>query len=231
MNDERAEQESPKQPEAPAQCGPACNCGSTCGSTGLGTKGKMIICLVVAIAAGAVLARGLALKAEPKAAQGQPAFDTTLSACSPGAPPVAIGKVEFVDIRPSGPSLPGEPLKDLSSLNQVATQKDAVFLYLPEKGQAVDDAVMRQMEQAAAKAQAAGTTMACYTLDTGSYDYARVTSQTPAPCVLAFVKGRGMSAVTGDFSEGKLLQAIVAASRPSACGPSGCSPSSPGCKN
>ncbi|MCL5268998.1 MAG: hypothetical protein M1457_00220 [bacterium] len=111
----------------------------------------------------------------------------------------------------------------------MAAQTDAVFLYLPEKGRGEDEAVKRQIEQAAGKAQSGGSKMACFTLDAGSQDYANIIRQVPAPCVLAMVKGRGMSAVTSDFSEGKLLQAIVAASRPSGCGPSGCGPSSAGC--
>ena len=242
MNDERSEQESaPKQAEEPVQCGPGCNCGST----GLGTKGKMIICLVVVIAAGAVLARGLTRKAENKAAQGQTAFAAAVSASTPKAtpittavvsaaipktPPITTEKAKAAETNQAKSSLWGEPLKDLASLNQVAAQTNAVFLYLPDKGRGADEAVKRQIEQAAGKAQSGGTKMACFTLDAGSPDYAKVTSQVPAPCVLAMVKGRGMSPVTGEISEGKLLQAIVAASRPSSgCGPSGCGPSSAGC--
>lgn len=89
MNDERSEQESaPKQAEEPAQCGPGCNCGSS----GLCTKGKMVICLVVVIVAGAVLARGLSRKAENKAVQGQTAFAAMAPAPIPNAPPAATEK-------------------------------------------------------------------------------------------------------------------------------------------
>ena len=56
MNDERSEQASTTpQVEVTSQCGPGCNCGTT----GLRTKGKVIVCLVVAVAAAVVLARGL----------------------------------------------------------------------------------------------------------------------------------------------------------------------------
>jgi hypothetical protein len=44
--------------------------------------------------------------------------------------------------------------------------------------------------------------------------------------VLAMVKGRGMSGVTGEINEAKLLQAFVAASRAtSSCCPPGADPS------
>ena len=225
MNDERSEQASTTyQIEVTSQCGPGCNCGTT----GLRTKGKVIICLVVAIAAAVVLARGFARKAESKSIQGQNAFAATAPAISPEAPSTTTEKAKTTDTIRTKSSLWSEPLKNLASLNEVAVQKDAVFLYLPEKGRGPDETVKLQIEKAAGKAQSGGTMMAFYTLDDGSHDYAQVTSQVPAPLVLAMVKGGGVKAVTGDISEGKLLQAMVEASRASGCGPSGCGPS--GCK-
>lgn len=224
MNDERSEQASTKyQIEVTPQCEPGCNCGTT----GLRTKGKVIICLVVAIAAAVVLARGFARKAESKSIQGQNAFATTAPAISPEAPSTTE-KAKTTDTIRTKPSLWSEPLKNLATLNEVAVQKDAVFLYLPEKGRGPDETVKLQIEKAASEAQSGGTKMAFFTLDDNSLDYAQVTSQVPAPCVLAMIKGGGMRAVTGDISEGKLLQAMVEASRPSSCDPSGCGPS--GCK-
>ncbi|MBP1609278.1 MAG: hypothetical protein H6Q04_1513, partial [Acidobacteria bacterium] len=101
-------------------------------------------------------------------------------------------------------------------------QKDAVFLYLPAKGQTPDDQVKKEIEKAAEKAQSQGTKMGLFVLDDGSQDYAQVTSQVPVPCVLAVVKGGGSSAATNNITEGNLLQSLVAASRPSGCSPGGC---------
>lgn len=224
MNDKRSEQASSTHQVEVTPCGPGCNCGTT----GLRTKGKVIVCLVVAIAAAVVLARGLARKAESKSVQGQDTFAATTPAISPKAPPTTTGKGETTDTIRMKSSLWGDPLKNMASLNELAVQKDAVFLYLPEKGRGPDETVKLQIEKAADKAQTGGTMMAFFTLDDNSHDYAQVTSQVPAPCVLAMVKRGGMRAVTDDISEGKLLQAIVEASRPSGCGPSGCGPS--GCK-
>ena len=111
----------------------------------------------------------------------------------------------------------------MASLNKVAAQKNAIFMYLSEKGRGVDEAVKRQIELAVGKVQSQGAKMAYYTLDTGSQDYAQITSQVSAPCVLAMVRGGGMSVVSGEITEAKLLQAVVAASRPSGCG-TGCAP-------
>ena len=53
-----------------SECGPGCNCGGT----RIGTKGKVIICLVVAIAAAIVLANSVMQKAETGADGGLNAF-------------------------------------------------------------------------------------------------------------------------------------------------------------
>jgi hypothetical protein len=224
MNDKRSEQASTTpQVEVTSQCGPGCNCGTT----GLRTKGKVIVCVVVAIAAALVLARGFIRKAESKSIQGQNAFAATAPAISPESPSTTE-KVKTADTIRTKSSLWGEPLKNLASLNGVAAQKDAVFVYLPKKGRGPDETIKLQIEKAAGEAQSGGRVMGLYTLDDGSQDYAQVTSRVPAPLVFAVVKGGGTRAVTGDISEGKLLQALVEASRPSGCAPSGCAPS--GCK-
>lgn len=225
MNEERSDQVStPSQVEGTA-CGSGCNCGSA----GLGKKGKLAICLIVIAAAVLVLARGFARKAETGTAQAKTAFAATVPAATPKTPPATTEKAKATPTNQTQSVLWGEPLKELVSLNQIAAQQDAVFVYLPEKGQGPIESVKQQIEKAAGKAQSGGTRIACYMLDTNSQDYARVTSQAPSPCVLAMVKGRGTSVVSGQITEGNLLQAIVMASRPSSCGPSGCAPSTPGC--
>jgi hypothetical protein len=226
MNDERSESEqlSPaNQVDGTAQCGPECNCRTA----GLGTKSKIIICLFVVFAAVVVLTRGFMQKAE--VGQVQTAFASMVPTLSPAALPATTQNATITETPPAMSSLWGEPLKTLAVLNEVAAQKNAVFVYLPEKGRGPDEKVKRQIKQAADTAQSGGMQISFYTLYEGSQDYAQITSQVPAPCVLAMVKGRGMSVVADDISEGKLLQALVAASRPSGCGPSGCGPSSAGC--
>jgi len=214
MNDENSDQRSTMdQVEETSQCGPGCNCKKP----GLGSKGKTIICLVVVFAATAVLARNLARNAVNETFQGKNAYATTAPVLSSPASKVQI------ETRLSW----GEPLKDMASLNKVAARENAIFMYLVEKGRGVDEAIKLQIEQAAGKAQQSGRMkIALFTLDAGSKDYAQITRQVPAPCVLAMVKGGGMSVVSGEITQEKLLQAIVTASRPSGCcpgsGQSGC---------
>jgi len=181
----------------------------------------MIICLVIAIAAAIVLVHSVMQNAETGVDGGQNAFAAakvlvTDEASSQATKETATGTSQ------TNISLWGKPLESLASLNDVAAQKDAVFLYLPEKGQRPDESVKKEMEAAAGKAQSQGTMMALFVLDEGSDDYAQVIRQVPAPCVLAMVNGTGNSVATTNISEANLLQSLVAASRPSGCSPGGC---------
>lgn len=208
------------QAESTSGCGPGCNCGAT----GIGTKGKAIICLVVAIAAVIVLAHSVMQKTEIGVDQGQNVFAAKITAAENASTPVTTGKANDTDQAKS--SLWGKPLESLSSLDEVAAQKDAVYVYLPTKGQGLSEEAKKNIEVAAGKAESRGTTMALYTLDDSSKDYAMLANQTSTPCVLAMVKGSGMNIVSGNISEANLLQALVVASRPSGCSPgSSCGPS------
>ena len=72
-----------------------------------------------------------------------------------------------------------------------------------------------------------GTKCALFTLKPGSADYDKIGKQMSVPGVVALVEGRGMSAVSGEITEAKLVQGFVAASSAGGCGPgagAGCCP-------
>lgn len=205
-NDKTTSNAVQNQAGCAAECGPGCNCSAS----GVGKKGKIIICLVVAIAATIVLAYGIVQKAEAQNDLGQSALE-------------AANETNQADS-----SLWGNPIESLAYLSEVASQNDAVFLYLPIKGQGQDENIKKEIQSAATKAQSKGTMTAFFALDEGSEDYAQLTSQVPAPFVLVMAKGcnlgavpaniseeSGMGIVSGDISEESLLYALVAASRPS----------------
>ncbi|MFP4477340.1 MAG: hypothetical protein ACLFOY_17385 [Desulfatibacillaceae bacterium] len=195
MNDEIPEQGSTGNPadEFP-RCVPQCNRG---GAKSLGTRGKVIFFLVVAVLAYAVLSEtgpgaGHLDKASPSAAMAA-SSDNTASALK------------------AMPDSWGAPLENLGKLNDVAADQDAVFVYVPDKETGPDGEIGRQIEKAADRARAAGLKMVYFMLDTASRDYTRVTSQVSVPCVLAMVKGRGTEVVSSDFSEGNLTRAMMTA--------------------
>lgn len=205
-NDKREPTSSANQAERASECGPGCNCGGT----RIGTKGKVIICLVVAIAAAIILANSVMQKAETGTGGGLNAF--TLN--------VLADKKDTAEN--TSEANWDKPLKSLASVRDLSAQKDAFFIYLPAKGQSPNGTVRKEIEAAAEKAQSQGTRTAVFILDEGSEDYAQFASQVPVPSVLAASNGTGQVAVATKISEANLLQSLVTASRPSGCAPGGC---------
>jgi hypothetical protein len=127
----------------------------------------------------------------------------------------------------------GEYLDSLASLNKVAVNQDAVFVFIPAKG---SDLVNKETTEAIASAEqrieATGVKIGLYTLQSDSQEYANIAAQLTLPGMLVISKGRGMGALSGEITETKILQAYVASSRAGGCcpaggGSAGCSPSAP----
>lgn len=204
-------------------CGCVSGCG--CGSNGLSTKLKIIVCAVILIAAAIVLGH----RFTGKSAGSKDVFATTVPASKTVESPFVKGQArESVQIFDNG-KLWGAPLDSLASLNKVAANLDAVYIFISGKSDEKDPDIKKEIENAAGKFSAGGSTIAAFSLLKVSKDYSQITAQVPAPCVLAMVKGKGMTTVSGNITEEELLKALVSASRPSSCGPSGCGPSSAGC--
>ncbi|MGA2070958.1 MAG: hypothetical protein ABSG97_06375 [Sedimentisphaerales bacterium] len=126
----------------------------------------------------------------------------------------------------------GELLDSLASLNKVAINRDAVFIFvLANDNEIVKKEVLDAIASAEQKLKSSGVNIGLYTLQfSPSKEYASITAQLPLPGMLVMSKGRGMGTVSGEITETKLLQAYVASSRAGGCcsgGGSSCSPSTP----
>ncbi len=228
---------------------PCCDGGNCCpsDSDSRGKSWKMVVFILIVIAAGGVLAHSLVNKSKSDSTQSQQAFaaiqtDNELDT-TPGLPK-AIAKVEEpveseskIETPPivdntknqdvpvqAAPALWKADLDSLASLNKVAADSDAVFVLITAKDQLNDKAITKEIEAAAQKIMANGTKVSAFRLKVSAPEYANIAKQVSVPSVLAMVKGLGMSAVSKDITETKLVQAFVAASRPSGCGPAGCGP-------
>jgi len=225
-----------------------CEGGDCCSPAtgGAGKKWKMVVFLVIVVAAGAVLARSFIRRSDSTADQTQQSFAAIQPEVKSDAPPpgTAIKAQTPTTSRsnlgsPSAPSdttkedtpvkaaqaLWGAELDSLASLNKVATSSDAVFVFLAADDQQANQTVTKEIDAAAKKIQASGVLVSAFRLNKGAQNYAEVASQLSIPCVLAMVKGRGVSGVSGPITETKLIQAFVAASRPaSGCCPAGAGP-------
>ncbi len=213
--------ELPKQ-EASACCGPGCGCESA-GQPG---KTRWVIGAVVLVAAGVLVVRAV-IKTDR--ASTQPA---AVAFADPVASQTAVGTGGIVPnskvAAPVAETSVGTTISAFSELNTAAANTDAVFVFLPGKDGAAGDPPSATMRGAARAIESrAGLKCGVFTLKAGTRDYEQFARQMSVPCVLAAVKGRGMSAIPGEITETKLLQGFVAASSAGGCSPSaaaGCCP-------
>jgi MYXO-CTERM domain-containing protein len=204
-----------------AGCGPGCACHAT------GTPGKTrwVIGAIVLAAAGVMVVRAMIKSDTASTRSSAPAFAPL------AAMPTPVG--ESVPATNSSTAVPTteksvETIGTLSELNTVAANTDAVFVFLPGNEFASSNPPLTPMNGAARAIESnAGKKCGLFTLKAGSRDYDQLAVQVGVPAVLAMVKGRGMSAISGDITEAKLVQGFVAASSAGGCGPSagaGCCP-------
>ncbi len=214
------------QGEGSAQCGPGCNCGAPSS----GGKVKAAICLVVLLAVAGIIAykafSGRQQDGSNTAAGSEDGFTTAAAAQNP-----ALEKESSAQDRgepnKAAPSARdgtriGEYLESLSELNKVALDQDVVFVFIPAKRDEVaSDATRAAVLSGQRTLNSSNIEVGLYTLQTASPDYSQISSQVQLPAVLVAYKGRGMSAVSGEVTETRLLQSFMAVSRAGGCCPSG----------
>lgn len=187
----------------PDGCGPGCNCGAPAKSS----RPKMLISITVAAAIVGILA----YKAYAFKRAGE------------------IGGMAGYEMAAAFGSSSGGNLDSFGDLNRFAMDQDAVFVFVPDgKGGNISEASKAAVLSAHKVLIGKGTRVGLFTLKTSSPDYKGISAQIPVPAVLVVSKGRGMSVVSGEATEEKVLQAYVASSRASSCGPSGAAGCAPG---
>jgi hypothetical protein len=200
-------------------CGPNCDCHGTESSGQLRwVLGATVLVIAATLAARAVVKSRMA-PAQPTA----PAFPTLASVTpadsQPAAPPAEA-------TTPASSVVVGREIGALAELNTVAESSDAVFVYVTGKDASSTHPPVAAVESAAKRIGSQGTKIGIFTLRAGSRDAEQLAAQMTLPGVLAMVKGKGMSPVSGEITETKLIQGFVAASNcgPGGCGPGGCCP-------
>ncbi len=212
-------------------CGPGCDCGKPSGNT----KAKAVVCLIVLLAV-----CGIFVYKAKTAKQTAPVNTATVFAApvareiNEQKPAVStIDKQEPVVKAVEEKKTVGQFLDSLASLNKVAVNQDAVFVFVPAKeNDIVGKETIDAIASAEQKIKSTGVQISLYTLLSSSPEYANLAAQLTLPGMLVMSKGRGMGAVSGEITETKILQAYVASSRAGGCCPSGsgsagCAPSSP----
>ena len=170
--------------------------------------------MIVLAAAGVLVVKGM-IKSDKGWTQA-----ATAGFANPAATePAAGGAATSLDTAATaGETSVGTTLGAFAELNTAGAKTDAVFVFLPGKdGKAVNAPSKMMMEAARLIETKAGKKCGLFTLKAGSQDYDQVAGQVSLPAVLAMVKGGGMSAVSGDITESKLVQSFVAASQSGSC--------------
>lgn len=216
------EKTEPMKQEGAACCGPGCGC-ETAAKPG---KARWVVGVIVLAAAGVLVVKGM-IRSDKGAAQ----------AATPGfANPVAVQPAAGTDTKAEGAAADektvGATIGAFAELNTTAAKTDAVFVFLPAKDGS-GTAPSAPMKSAAKAIEAKGMKCALFTLKPGSADYEQIAKQMAVPGVVTLVKGKGMTAVSGEVTEAKLLQGYVGACSSGGCGPgagSSCAPGTPSCK-
>ena len=210
------EKTEPIKQEGAACCGPGCGCG-TAAKPG---KARWVVGVIVLAAAGVLVVKGM-IKSDKGAAQAAPAGFANPAAVQPAASPDAKAEAAAATDETSV----GTTLGALAELNTAAAKSDAVFVFLPAREGTSAKLPSAPMKAAARTIEGKGKKCGLFTLKAGCADYEQASKQMAVPGVLALVKGKGMSAVSGEVTEAKLLQGYVAAGQAGGCGPG----ASPGC--
>jgi hypothetical protein len=193
-------------------CGPGYDCGKPSGNK----KAKAVICLIVLLAICGIFVY------KAKSAK-QTTQDNTKTAFAAPILNQATGQEPAVKSVEDKKNI-GEFLDTLASLNKVAVNQDAVFVFVPAMGEeTVGKETIDAIASAEQKLKSSGIRIGLYTLQfsSPSNEYANIAAQLALPGMLVISKGRGMGTVSGEITETKLLQAYVASSRAGGCCPSG----------
>jgi len=206
----------------PEGCGPGCDCGKPSGNK----KAKVAICVVVLLAICGIFVYKANIAKQNVPALTETAFAAPVLNQATTKEPQDSAVKSVADTKQIG-----EFIDSLNTLNTAAVNQDAVFVFIPANdNEIIKKETLTAITSAEKRLKSNNINVGLYTLRSSpTKEYAAITAQLPPPGVLVMSKGKGMGAVSGEITEGKLLQAYVASSRAGGCGPSGCSPSSPGC--
>jgi hypothetical protein len=192
-------------------CGPGCDCGKPSGNKTV----KAVICLIVLLAICGIFVYKAKSAKQTTQDNTETAFAAPILNQATGQEPAVKSVEDKKNV--------GEFLDSLASLNKVAINQDAVFVFVPaSENETISKETINAIAAAEQKLKSSDIRIGLYTLRfSPSKEYAGIASQLTLPGILVMSKGRGMGAVSGEITETKLLQAYVASSRAGGCCPAG----------
>ena len=199
-------------------CGPGCDCGKPSGNK----KAKTVICMVVVLAICGIFVYKANSAKQTAQNNAKVEFAAPILNQAIGQEPAVKSVEDKKNV--------GEVIDSLASLNKLAINQDAVFVFIPANGnETISKETLNAIASSEQKLKSSDIRIGLYTLQfSPSTEYANLAKQLTLPSILVMSKGKGMGAVSGEITETKLLQAYVASSRAGSCCPSG-GGGSPGC--
>jgi len=189
-------------------CGPGCGCN---GKTHKGSfsRGRWMIFAVIMVVAVAMVVRAAA-KNDTGSAQ---TADHTVADSQERIPCDSSVSGTLADA--TNPEIKrstcGVMIQSLGDLKIMAIDKDGVFIFLSGNDDTQNSQCVKIIEKAVAAIREQGVDLGMFTMEEGTAEYAYFSRQVPPPGVIAMAKGRGSSAVSGDITNDKLMQAFVRA--------------------
>jgi hypothetical protein len=191
-----------------------CDSECSCHATGKPGKARWIIGVIVLAAAGVLAARGMIRSGGTASKKSAPAFASLSTVLTNGSGPATNSAATV----PTTNAIVITSIGSVSELNTVAAHLDALFIFVPGNDATSALPPLTPMNDAARTIETReGIKCGLFTLKAGSPDYDQLAKQMALPCVLALVKGHGMSPVTGEITEATLVQGFVAASSSGCC--------------
>ena len=104
----------------------------------------------------------------------------------------------------------GEFIDSLASLNKLAINQDAVFVFIPANGnETISKETLNAIASAEQKLKSSDIRIGLYTLQfSPSEEYANLAKQLTLPSILVMSKGKGMGAVSGEITEDETASGI-----------------------
>ena len=221
--------ETSKQPEDSSGSCPSPQDGvSGGGGTSSGSRSKTFVFVLVMLIAVGVGGYSFSKRFVVKS---QDLEQPLITSTSKGTPGLSWRNPATIEL-PSGAGAAscGVTLSSLKALDDVAADKEAVFVLLPGDGEETSGNVSRSVNAVIKMLSGQGRRVGTFTLRKRVEGYEQLIKQFSVkslPCVIVAGRGCGSAAVSGEITEIKLLRAFVQASMPPSscatpCAPSGC---------
>ncbi len=116
----------------------------------------------------------------------------------------------------------GKPLGSFAELDAVTNEMNAIFVFVPAKGEAPTAAALAAIDGAKKKLEARfEIKIGLYTLTRGSRDYGELAAQAAGPGVVTIVKSGMRRLVSGELTEEKVVNGFMTAMGAGECCPLG----------